>query len=42
MIVVGSHALKGDDGPALLALMHQMAAKFAKDDWVPFNVLHTV
>lgn len=42
MIVVGSHALKGEDGPALMALMNQMSAKYAKDGWTPFNVLHTV
>ena len=45
VIIFGSHLFKGEHGPALHALAHDMALKFdavkPEEDWNGFNVLHT-
>jgi NADH-quinone oxidoreductase subunit G len=41
VVIVGSAALRGKDGAALLNAIGAMSSKIVREDWNGFNVLHT-
>jgi NADH-quinone oxidoreductase subunit G len=41
MVIVGQGALRGDDGAAVLAASWALAARAIREDWHPWNMLHT-